>query len=75
MVFEFGDSVAAPDSIFLPSGDGVFTAEGSDWTICAKGFGSLDCLFSNFPVWNVLGEEHFGQVLAGNSAGVVYGEQ
>ena len=75
MGFKLDDSLAAPDSIFLPGGDAVVTAEGTDWTICAKGFGSLDCLFSNFPVWDVFREEHFGQVLAGNSAGVVDGEQ
>lgn len=74
MVFKFVNSVTAPDSIFLGGGDGVVTAEGSDWTICAKGFGSLDCLFSDFPVWHVLGEEHFGQVLAGHTAGVVNGD-
>jgi hypothetical protein len=72
---EFGDSVTAPDSIFLPGGDGVVTAEGADRTICTKGFGSLDCLFSDFPVWDVLREKHLGQVLTGDTAGVVNGEQ
>ena len=74
MVSKFGDSVAAPDSKLLPGSDGVVTAEGADGTICAKGFGSLDGLFSNFPVWQILGEEHRGQVLTGNMAGVVNGD-
>ena len=64
MVSKFGSGEAAPNAELLDSVDGVVSAGVEEGTICAKGFGSLDGLFSDYPIWNVLREEHFWQPFA-----------
>ena len=65
---------SSPNAVFLPGLDGVGGATHEDWTICTKGFGSLDGLFSDFPVWNVLREKQVRHGLAGDSADTFDGE-
>ena len=66
---------AAPDSELLASVDRIFSTQDSDWAICTQRLGRLDCLFSDFPVWDVFGEEHVGNILAGDTARAIDGEQ
>jgi len=75
MGFEFIGGEAAPNTKLLPSSDGVIPAGGQQWTICTKGFSGLDGLFSNFPVWQVLGKENVGQPLAGHFSDSFDGEE
>ncbi len=64
MVSKFGSGEAAPNAELLGRVDGVVPAGVEERTICAKGFGSLDGLFSDYPIWNVLREEHLWQPFA-----------
>ena len=66
---------AAPDAELLASVDRIFSTQGPDRTLCAQRLGRLDCLFSDFPVWDVFGEEHVGDILAGDTARAIDGEQ
>jgi hypothetical protein len=75
MGFEFVGGHAAPDSEFLPGANGVVPAGHKQWTICTKGFGRLDSLFADFPVWDVFREKHVGQPLTGDFTDSFDGEQ
>ena len=65
----------APNAELLTGVDGIVVAQVEDGAICAKGFGSLDGLFADFPVWNVLREVNVGDGFAGDGSGLLDGEQ
>ncbi|AUV61441.1 hypothetical protein phiPsal1_031 [Pontimonas phage phiPsal1] len=68
MVSKFVSSEPTPNTKLLPSVDGVVPTGHEKWTICTQGFGRLDALFSDFPVWDVFREKHVGQALTGHLA-------
>jgi hypothetical protein len=64
--FEFVGRESAPNTELLPGSDGVVPASDQQWTICTRGFGRLDSLFSDYPIWQVFGEERLGDPLTGH---------
>jgi hypothetical protein len=66
MGFEFVGREPSPNSELLTGSDGVAPALNQQWTICTSRLGRLDCLFSDYPIWQVFGEERLGDSLAGN---------
>jgi hypothetical protein len=66
MGFEFVGSHASPNAKLLPSVDGVVPTGHEQRTICTQGFGRLDSLFADFPIWDVFREKHVGQPLTGH---------
>lgn len=75
MGFELRGGQPAPNTKLLPSVDGVVPAGNKKWTICTRGFGSLDSLFSDFPVWQVLREEDVRKPLTRHLTDSSYSKQ
>lgn len=66
MGFNFVGSHPTPHTPFLTGADRIGATRYEKGTICTQGFGRLDSLFSDYPVWQVLGEENLGEPLAGH---------
>ncbi len=63
---EFIGREPSPDSELLPGSDRIVPALNQQWTICTSRLGRLDCLFSDYPIWQVFGEEGLGDSLTGH---------
>jgi hypothetical protein len=75
MGFEFVGSHATPNTELLPGANGVVPTGHEKWTICTQGFGCLDSLFADFPIWDVFREKNVGQPLTGHFSDSFDGEQ
>ena len=64
---------ACPDTVTLPTFDGVGEAFGFDGAGSAQGFSGFDGYGPSFGVGVVLGEENAGDFLTGDTAGLFDG--